>query len=60
MPLVNPEVVQLLKDKKHDYTSMSQDELLKIVKASSHQDAGNYGGQFVGFCAYMEHVRKEK
>ena len=59
MPLVNSEVMNILKDKRHDYTQLTQDELLKTIAAASSQDAGNYGGQFVGFCAYMELVRQE-
>lgn len=59
MALINPEIVQMLKTKNHDYTKMNKEELLRVVKSASHQDSGKYGGQFVGFCAYMELVRKE-
>lgn len=59
MPLRNPEVEKILREKKHDYTKLNIDELSRAIAAASHQDVGNYGGQFVGFCAYMELVRRE-
>lgn len=59
MPLVSSSVNNILKEKQHDYTKLTRIELLQVVAAASSQDAGNYGGQFVGFCGYMELVRQE-
>jgi len=54
MAIVEREVQELLKDKKHEYSQMSEDQLNKIVRAVSYQDAGNYDGKFVGMMASNE------